>query len=116
MDRGHSCVLEAGAKYTSNLLVKAISTPLTRAKTWAVFVCLAAASLAMHGCAGSTTADSTDPASGAGKGGGKGKGGGRRSFDGGGPVPVVTAKVTQKDVPIEVTVVGNVEAYTTIMI
>src|SRR5579871_2249382 len=44
-------------------------------------------------------------------GGGKGKG---RSLDGGGPAPVVVAKVTQKDVPIEVSVVGNVEAYSTI--
>jgi membrane fusion protein, multidrug efflux system len=70
----------------------------------------------MHGCAGSTTtAGGTDPAA-SGKSGGKGKGGGRRSFDGGGPSPVVVAKVSQRDVPIEVTVVGNVEAYATIAI
>ncbi len=73
--------------------------------------------LMMHGCAGSTTtASGTPDTSGGGKGGGKGKGGGRRSFDGGGPSPVVVAKVSQKDVPIEVTVVGNVEAYATITI
>jgi len=65
----------------------------------------------MHGCTGSNTAEA-DSSKGAGKSGGKG--GGRRSFDGGGPVPVVVAKVTQKDVPIEVAVVGNVEAYSTI--
>ncbi len=109
----------AGEKYTSNLLVKAISNFKRSARAGAVFACVAAASLAMHGCAGSTTADSGDPASGGGsKGGGKsgGKGGGRRSFDGGGPVPVVVAKVTQKDVPIEVAVVGNVEAYATITV
>ncbi len=69
----------------------------------------------MHGCTGSTTAGGPDT-SGGGKGGGKGKGGGRRSFDGGGPAPVVVAKVSQRDVPIEVTVVGNVEAYATITI
>lgn len=74
-----------------------------------------AAVLMMHGCTGSTTAGGPDT-SGGGKGGGKGKGGGRRSFDGGGPAPVVVAKVSQRDVPIEVTVVGNVEAYATITI
>jgi len=68
----------------------------------------------LHGCAGSTTVGADS--SGGGKGGGKGKGGGRRSFDGGGPAPVVVAKVSQRDVPIEVTVVGNVEAYATITI
>jgi len=44
-------------------------------------------------------------------GGGRGRG---RSLDAGGPAPVVVAKVSQKDVPIEVSVVGNVEAYSTI--
>jgi multidrug efflux system membrane fusion protein len=73
-------------------------------------------SLAIHGCSGTTADANVDPN--AGKGGGKagGKGGGRRSFDGGGPVPVVVAKVAQKDVPIEVSVVGNVEAYATITV
>jgi len=94
--------------------VKAFSTLPIRAKTWAAFACLAVASLAIHGCTGSTTADSNDPGGGKGSGKTGGKGGGRRSFDGGGPVPVVTAKVTQRDVPIEVSVVGNVEAYATI--
>lgn len=68
----------------------------------------------MHGCAGSGTVAGGGDASKAGK--GAGKGGGRRSFDGGGPVPVVVAKVTQKDVPIEVAVVGNVEAFSTITV
>jgi multidrug efflux system membrane fusion protein len=74
----------------------------------------------IHGCAGSTTASDGggDSGKGGGKSGGKagGKAGGRRSFDGGGPVPVVIATVTQKDVPIEVAVVGNVEAFSTITI
>ena len=96
-------------------LVKALFHSPTRTKTWAVFVCLIAV-LLLHGCAGSTTtADTNDPSAGDKKGGGKGKGG-RRSLDGGGPAPVVVAKVIQKDVPIEVSVVGNVEAYSTITI
>jgi multidrug efflux system membrane fusion protein len=94
--------------------VKAFSSLPTSAKKWAAFACLAVASFAIHGCTGSTTADSNDPGGGKGSGKTGGKGGGRRSFDGGGPVPVVTAKVTQRDVPIEVSVVGNVEAYATI--
>jgi multidrug efflux system membrane fusion protein len=73
--------------------------------------------IALQACGGKSPTDSTAPdpaASGKGKGGGgKGKG---RSLDGGGPVPVVTAKVTQRDVPIDVSVVGNVEAYATISI
>ena len=94
--------------------MKAFSSLPTSAKKWAAFACLAVASFAIHGCTGSTTADSNDPGGGKGSGKTGGKGGGRRSFDGGGPVPVVTAKVTQRDVPIEVSVVGNVEAYATI--
>ena len=42
--------------------------------------------------------------------GGRGRGGG------GGAQPVVTAKVTQKDVPVDIAAVGNVEAYTTISV
>lgn len=91
-----------------------IFTNLNRAKAWAAFVCLALAAFALNGCSGSTT-DASGPDSGGGKGGGKG-GRGKRSFDGGGPVPVVVAKVSQRDVPIEVSVVGNVEAYATITI
>jgi len=47
----------------------------------------------------------------AGKGGGGGRGRGE-----GGPVPVLVAKVGQKDVPIEIQVIGNVEAYSTITV
>lgn len=35
---------------------------------------------------------------------------------GGGDVPVTVAKVTQKDVPVEIQVIGNVEAYATITV
>jgi membrane fusion protein, multidrug efflux system len=41
--------------------------------------------------------------------GGKGKGAG-------GPVPVTIAKVAQRDVPVEIQLVGNVEAYSTITV
>jgi membrane fusion protein, multidrug efflux system len=44
-------------------------------------------------------------------GGGRGGRGGR-----GGDAPVVTAKVSEKDVPIDISAIGNVEAYATISI
>jgi membrane fusion protein, multidrug efflux system len=44
---------------------------------------------------------------------GQGSGGGRGR---GGDVPVVTAKVTEKDVPIDLAAIGNVEAYTMISV
>ncbi len=57
---------------------------------------------------------STSPvsATGGGPGGGRGGRGGR----GGGDVPVTVAMVTQKNVPVEVQVIGNVEAYSTISV
>jgi multidrug efflux system membrane fusion protein len=48
--------------------------------------------------------------------GGGGRGGGGRGGRGGGAQPVVVAKVTKKDVPVEIPAVGSVEAYTTITI
>jgi multidrug efflux system membrane fusion protein len=98
--------------------VKAILEISNRAKLWVAFALVFAVSFALQGCGSAPTTDGTDPnakakGSGFGGGGGKGKG---RSLDGGGPVPVVVAKVAQKDVPIELTVVGNVEAYSTITV
>src|SRR5579863_8054046 len=43
-------------------------------------------------------------------------GGGRGRGGEGGPVPVVVAMVSQRDVPINVDVIGNVEAYSTITV
>jgi multidrug efflux system membrane fusion protein len=43
-------------------------------------------------------------------------GGGRSRAGEGGPVPVVVATVSQRDVPINVDVIGNVEAYSTITV
>src|ERR1700694_2705381 len=47
-------------------------------------------------------------------GGAGGKGGGKKG--GGGDVPVTVALATQKNVPVEVQVIGNVEAYSTISV
>ena len=59
------------------------------------------------GCGATTSASSGT----GGGGGGKGRRGG-----GGGDVPVTIAQVTQKNVPVEVQVIGNVEAYSTISV
>lgn len=97
--------------------MKSILNIPTRAKLWGVFAVIFAASFGLHGCSSSPTADSTDPnAKGKGGGGGGGGRGRGRSLDAGGPVPVVVAQVGQRDVPIELTVVGNVEAYSTITV
>src|SRR6516165_9259885 len=63
--------------------------------------------LALCGCSGSSTAAKSDAP------GGGGKGGGRR---GGGDVPVTVAKAKERDVPVEIQVIGNVEAYSTITV
>jgi multidrug efflux system membrane fusion protein len=83
---------------TYNVQTRIASTGLLCAVLFGVFL--------LHGCTSATTADGGAPAT---KGGKGGKGGG-------GAVPVVTAKVGQKDVPIDVAVVGNVEAYSTISV
>ncbi len=59
--------------------------------------------LALFGCTGKSTQAASD----------SGKGGRR---DGGAPVPVVVATVSQKDVPVNIEVIGNVEAYSTITV
>jgi multidrug efflux system membrane fusion protein len=64
------------------------------------------------GC-GDKGAAAADPAA-SGGGGGGGKGGGRKG--GGGDVPVTVATVKERDVPVEIQVIGNVEAYTTITV
>jgi multidrug efflux system membrane fusion protein len=48
--------------------------------------------------------------------GGKGKGKGKGKNAGGGTVPVEVAKVTLKNVPVDITVVGNVEAYSVVTV
>jgi multidrug efflux system membrane fusion protein len=63
--------------------------------------------------AGGAACGGTSAASG---GGGGGRGGRGRGGDGGGAVPVVTTVVTQKDVPVDIDAIGNVEAYATISV
>src|SRR3954469_62245 len=60
--------------------------------------------VAAAGCSGSAAGTST----------GGGRGGGRGRGDFGGAVPVVTTKVAERDVPVDLAAIGNVEAYTTI--
>ena len=72
-----------------------------------VFTAIAAG---LAGCSNSG-ASAAAPGSG---GGGGGKGG--RKGGGGGDVPVTVAKATQKNVPVEIQVIGNVEAYSTISV
>ncbi len=73
-----------------------------------LFSC-AAAAIAVAGCGNNTSAAA--PGAG-GAFGGRGGRGGR----GGGDAPVVTAKVSEKDVPLDIAAIGNVEAYAAISI
>src|SRR5436190_21867614 len=70
---------------------------------------VSAVCLCLAGCAGS--GEATTPTSG--KGGG---GGGKRGGGGGGDVPVVVTKVVRRDVPVDLQVIGNVEAYSAIAV
>ena len=70
-----------------------------------------AGALVTAACSSGSAASIPAP-SGAGRAGRGGRGGDRS----GAAQPVVTAKVTQKDVPIDIAAVGNVEAYTTISV
>lgn len=63
----------------------------------------------LSGCGNSGASTAAAPG-----GGGGGKGGGRKGA--GGDVPVTVALVSQKNVPVEVQVIGNVEAYSTISV
>jgi membrane fusion protein, multidrug efflux system len=71
-----------------------------------------AIALAAAGC----SSGSAETPSSAGAGGGGGRGGRAGRGGGGGAQPVVAAKVSEKDVPIDIAAVGNVEAYTTISV
>src|SRR3954452_17375122 len=57
----------------------------------------------------------TSNTSAAGPGGGGGRGGRGRGGDGG-AAPVVTAKGSEKDVPVDLAAIGNVESYASISI
>jgi multidrug efflux system membrane fusion protein len=77
-----------------------------RVRRSAAVVGLGALAILAVACGSNTSAASP------GGGGGRGGRGGR----GGGDAPVVTAKVSEKDVPIDIAAIGNVEAYATISI
>jgi multidrug efflux system membrane fusion protein len=64
--------------------------------------------VSLAGCSGSSTAA---PANGAGGGRGGGRGGGAGAI-----VPVVLGKVSTKDVPVDISSIGNVEAFSTISV
>jgi membrane fusion protein, multidrug efflux system len=59
----------------------------------------------------SSSAATSGGTGGGGRGGRGGRGGGE-----GGAVPVVTGKVAQKDVPVDIAAIGNVEAYETVSV
>jgi multidrug efflux system membrane fusion protein len=71
-----------------------------------------AASLAAASCTSGTSAETPN----SGGGGNRGGRGGRGRGGDGGPAPVVTAKVSEKDVPVDIAAIGNVEAYATISV
>lgn len=76
-----------------------------RTKALAGLVCVVLVCLALDACAGGSTAPTSD----GGK-SGRGKGAGAAA------VPVAVANVTRRDVPIDIAVVGNVEAYQTLSV
>jgi len=75
-----------------------------------LFVFCAATAFAFAACGGDTSA------AGANGGGGRGNRGRGGRLGGGGDAPVVTAKVAEKDVPVDIAAIGNVEAYATISV
>src|SRR5436190_16059825 len=77
----------------------------TRRCAWLTGLGLIGLLLVLQGCSATQTS-----ADGGGKKGKKGKGGD------GAPVPVEVAKVIRKDVPIDVTAVGNVEPLSTVSV
>jgi len=60
--------------------------------------------------------DASTPERGGGGGGGGGRGRGGRGGGEGGPVPVTTAAVQQRDVPVEVAAIWNVEAFESVSV
>jgi membrane fusion protein, multidrug efflux system len=84
---------------------------LCRINPWAGLagMALVVVSVLSSGCGAQQAADSAQPAGGGARGGGRGRGGGA-------PVPVVAGKAVLKDMPIDVTAIGTVEAYTSVSV
>src|SRR5271155_267839 len=85
-----------------------------KALTRPAHILLVLAILTSAGCSSLSPTTDADGGGGGGGGGKKGKKGGGGAA--GAPVPVLVATAAQKDVPIEVSAVGTVEAYTTISV
>src|SRR5438477_4481457 len=83
-------------------------SPVTRRDL--VSVCVAATVAIAAAACGSNPSAAAPGTSGSGRGGGRGRGGDS------GAAPVVTAKVVEKDVPVDIAAIGNVEASTTISV
>jgi multidrug efflux pump subunit AcrA (membrane-fusion protein) len=79
----------------------------TAVSRFVVFLCIGM-STALSACSSTPSAASRDSGSG-------GRGGRGRGADSG-AAPVVTARVAEKDVPIEIEAIGNVEASTMISV
>ena len=73
---------------------------------YVLVLALASAGFAASACSSNTSAAGT---------GGGGRGSRGRGGDGG-PAPVVTTRVTEKDVPVDIAAIGNVEAYASISV
>jgi membrane fusion protein, multidrug efflux system len=82
----------------------------SRLRSLGALVLLLLLPLAAQGCRANGTAGTPAGGGGGGRGGRGGRGGG------GGAQPVVIARVSQQDVPVEIVAVGNVEAYATISV
>jgi len=81
------------------------------------FAALPLIALALVSCNGQKTADPSTPASAQGQGAGGAAGGGRGGRGGpGGPIPVTTAKVENKAIPVTIPAVGTAEAQQTVQI
>jgi multidrug efflux system membrane fusion protein len=86
-------------------------------RAWSHLARLAGLALLFVWAAGSWACSGTSGAAAPGSAAGGGGRGGRGGRSGGGAAqPVVTARVSQRDVPVEIVAVGNVEAYTTISV
>jgi multidrug efflux system membrane fusion protein len=94
------------------LLESAVVTSVWRRIALLGLVC----SLVVLSAAACSGTAAQDPAGGAGAGGQGGRGGRGGRGGGGGAQPVVTTKVTQRDVPVDLAAVGNVEAYASVSV
>jgi multidrug efflux system membrane fusion protein len=86
-----------------------VSYPFRTAGLVVASVCLVSVAACNSGSSAAGAASAST--AGGGRGGGRGAGGA-----GGGVVPVVLGKVSQKDVPVDITSIGNVEAFSTISV